>query len=482
LKHQILDFTQVNIEVQNWGANTIEVSAGVSSKSNFKPIDGDNMDETLTDMELFQTLYVFNDPIFKNKLMLEEEYVPTKLISRDKEIKKIGFHLQPIISHSSPVNIMLIGENGLGKTACTKKVVRITQTGLKSISDDYLDMVCINCNGNNDTGVCQIILSHFNIEQNAKGFSIFENMNVIWEHINKEARKHSFYTVLFFFDEIDKLNINNRSRVKDKSTTEMLYQISRANALELIKAPNCRVGIITATNQPLFMKTIPKHITSSAAFSPIFFVPYTKEDLNNIMMARMDAFRKDVLDPKLLEYVAEEVADRYGGDARRAIKTIRIAGEIALEAKQKTITMENIIEAENHIYKVELANWVESKGKHDKYVLIAAYLAKKHMKDDPSMSDVYSAYECICKILDLKASTYETATTYINNLYDRRLLDIRKGDTGNTKAVILSEDINKSIDAIYEGDIRDKIEAAELDVLVTINERKRYKNKRKTSR
>ena len=67
------------------------------------------------------------------------------------------------------------------------------------------------------------------------------------------------------------------------------------------------------------------------------------------MIDRIDAFKPGVLDEQLVHYVAKDIADRYRGDARRAIDTLKEAGKIAFDLGDNKIEIKHVLDAEERI-------------------------------------------------------------------------------------------------------------------------------------
>jgi cell division control protein 6 len=422
-----------------------------------------------------------NDKIFRDRTILEKFYIPAEIVSRDAQIKELSGCFQPIVSHSSPINAFLDGSNGTGKTICTRFVGKFMQEGLKTISEDVIDLIEINCDGINDTEVCRIIANQIGLKHDPKGYSVEESMNKIWAFINEKALSSSFYTVIFFFDEIDKFNPHKRKGNDGNNySLEILYRISRAIDLKLVKVPNCRVGIFAASNDPDFLaKKLPPHIATSVGFNEVFFPKYNKVDLIKIMMDRIDAFQPRVIEPSLIEYIATEVADKHKGDARRALDTLLGAGKYAFDKDYNKITMECIEYAEKIINSSDLEKFINDCGKHDKYLLAAIYLVTSYIPE-PTMPVVYTGYEWLCKILKIKPVSYGHASRNISTMVKTRLVDSSKGDWGNSRILSLGKEVQENIHVAYDEEIEKRVNEVALDLPIMLKEK--FGNKFKNSK
>ena len=71
-------------------------------------------------MGLFE---VVEDKIFAKRIALSPEYVPDKLISREKQLKQVASLFAPALKGDKPHNAFIYGKTGVGKTAITKYVL-----------------------------------------------------------------------------------------------------------------------------------------------------------------------------------------------------------------------------------------------------------------------------------------------------------------------------------------------------------------------
>jgi len=71
-------------------------------------------------MGLFQP----DTDIFQERDVLREDYQPEEIVGRDEELQQYISALQPVINGDQPANIFLYGKAGVGKTACTRYLLR----------------------------------------------------------------------------------------------------------------------------------------------------------------------------------------------------------------------------------------------------------------------------------------------------------------------------------------------------------------------
>jgi cell division control protein 6 len=447
-------------------------------------LNNDKMKAILDDYSL---LFENQSPIFNIDDKLSKSYIPDRIIARDKEILEIAANLKPILRHSSPINMFIWGGSGVGKTITINHVLKTLSIGSKLNNKNIvIDFIKINCSiSKTDTAVCLQILSYFSSVYKPsvkkghliRGQSIDYYLNQIWDLIRERASKCETYAFILFFDEIDKYN-DNKKRLKDeKAQITLLYDFTRAHENRRIDANNCYIGIIAASNKMEFLTTLETSVTSSAGFDYMQFPDYNEDNLFLILMDRIDAFKPGVISEELIKYVSKDVAERYNGDARKALDILKIAGKIAEDNHQNTISLENIIEADKHIGVLATGEMIRNFSDHDKFLLLAIYLCEKYSVTSTT-GLVYKIYSEICRILKAKATSLGHNSRRITELYEKQILDLEKGNKGNTRIVKLRTTITNNIDDIYTPELKILIENQISDIEIIVNKGSKRKNEK----
>ena len=61
-------------------------------------------------------------PLFKDKIVLQANYTPEKILHRDEQIEQVASILAPSLRMEKPSNIFIYGKTGSGKTCVVKYV------------------------------------------------------------------------------------------------------------------------------------------------------------------------------------------------------------------------------------------------------------------------------------------------------------------------------------------------------------------------
>jgi len=428
-------------------------------------------------------VFKLKNNIFKNRNLLTDSYIPPDIIGRDIQIADMGSNLQPILDNpiSDPINMFIHGENGTGKTICTNYVVQMLNEGITALGLDItIDLIKLNCAvEKTDTDILSAMLSQFGIKGSPLGYSSTAVMQWIWDTINEKAKTVDSYAVLFFFDEIDKLNANRKKFLKsDKAQLDLVYQIIRAIEYGLLHQPNCKIGIIAASNKPQFLDSIERSINSSVAFYRVKFPNYNENELYSILMDRIEAFQPEAMLPDLIRYVARDVAERYRGDARRAMKTLSYAGKFALDDGSNAIYLKHIIAAEQKITHEINEEALSDYSKHDKFLFVAIDIAHRYTSE-PNTGLIIALYESICKIVGETPVSDRQVTRNLSSLADDGVIDFRKGNKGNTRIFSLSTSVQQSMGVLYTEDLKNGIEKSIIDIEIIIGHKVKQKKNAK---
>src|SRR5659263_119651 len=161
---------------------------------------------------------IFDDnhaSIFKDEYPLSPKFIPARLVARDEQIEKIKTALKPIVRRGEPINTIIHGKTGTGKTVVVKFVVKQLLEKLDIIDDT--NVIPIHINSKNDTSATQILYTIIKtLDSNRtvpkRGIELGWYYREIWELMNSKN-----VSILLIIDEIDKLK-----------NDDILYTFSRA--------------------------------------------------------------------------------------------------------------------------------------------------------------------------------------------------------------------------------------------------------------
>lgn len=266
----------------------------------------------------------YQDPIFRYKEVLSPDYIPDHLPNRMDEIKAVSQLIYEFLQ-GRVTHVFISGPPGTGKTASVKFI-------FKSLREDTDALTCyVNCfNKNTRMAVLYSMFLDFFREKrptrrmpSRRGIAYDELLDSFCEEVRKSGTK-----VVVCLDEIDQLR-----------ESRLIYDLTRT---ELGHSP---FQIIAISNNPLVFKDWdPRTRSSLYPLEEIHFRPYTKEEMKEIIQARVEAaFQEGVVTREAVEYLAEYTAERKG-DVRIARETLLRAGELARKSGDEKVTLRHIKE------------------------------------------------------------------------------------------------------------------------------------------
>ncbi len=289
------------------------------------------------------------DPIFKHKEVLSPDYLPDHMPNRMNEIKTISQIIYESLEGKA-THILISGPPGTGKTASIKFI-------FKSLKEDTDALACyVNCfNKNTRMGALYSMFLDFFKEKrptrkmpSRRGIAYDELLDSFRQEIEKSKTK-----VVVCLDEVDQLE-----------ETELIYDLTRA------RWDHGRIQIIAISNNPFIFKDLdPRTKSRLYPLREISFNPYTKEQMREIVKARVEgAFHEDVVDKEAVDYLAEFTAQKKG-DVRVARETLLRAGERARKLGESKVGVKHIREMLNRTRHTKAISTINELTKRERFIL-----------------------------------------------------------------------------------------------------------------
>ena len=424
----------------------------------------------------FQTLFKKNSRILQRESLLSLNFFPDIVVARDNQMHTIAQNLSSILNNGDPANMYIWGDTGVGKTITIKHVLKILTDGIKEDGQDILiDIVMLNCTViKSEITACIEILTQLTKVTIKTGLLFYNYMNDIWSVIEKKASEHAFYTLILVFDEIDSFVEPN----------DILYQFSRALAQQSILANNVAIEIIAVSNKKDFLhKRLDDKVLSSAAFTFCNFPDYNEEELYEILQLRKGAFVDGAISDDLIQYCAKQVAEKYHGDARRALKIIYASAKRAENENSSIITLEHLISAEQVVNNQVTLEMLQKITLHDRMLILASHLANKvinqtNQKIPAHTGIVLETYRKICYLTGAEPNGDTYMSSRLKALDAQQIIqaNFRKGH-GNTKFIEVANDVELIIDNLFPQDFNNMIVKNYCDIeSIIVNKLKKGSN------
>ena len=365
--------------------------------------------------------------IIKNPNILRHDYIPERILHRDKQQELVAQSLIPLYKKSIPPNLLIYGKPGTGKTLVIKKVlnqiqnrvdknsyqIKIVFTNAKEQSNLYNVLVDLG----RQLGLKPKKTSDDKLWLPNTGLSISEVFNRILFIIGKNK-----INTVFVIDEIDHL-----AKLADRTGKDILYSITRAN----LKLKNGSLSLIGISNDVRFKEKLDPRVISTLSEEEFVFPAYKTNEIKEILEDRVPlAFEENTVTSGALNLCAS-MACREHGDARRAIKLLDVAGKIAELKQDRSITDEHIRLASQRTEIDKESQQLNAFSLHEKLLVIT-------IMKSPNIStgSVYSAYKSLCKLTYQNILTQRRVTQMLNEIELSGLISgkmIHQGIHGNTK-------------------------------------------------
>ena len=365
--------------------------------------------------------------IIKNPNVLRHDYIPNRILHRNKQQELVTQSLIPLYQKSIPPNLLVYGKPGTGKTLVVNKVlkqiqdrvdknsyrIKIAITNAKDQSNLYNVLVDLG----RQLGLKSKKTPNDKLWLPSTGLSISEVFNRILYIIEKNK-----INTVFVIDEIDHL-----AKLVDKTGKDILYSITRAN----LKLKNGSLSLVGISNDVRFKEELDPRVISTLSEEEIVFPAYETNEIKEILEDRVPiAFEENVVSAGALNLCAS-MACRQHGDARRAIKLLNVAAKTAELNQANLITDEHVRLASQRIEVDKESQQLDAFSLHEKLLVIA-------IMKTPNIStgDIYSAYKSLCKIIHQNELTQRRITQMLSEIELSGLISgrmIHQGIHGNTK-------------------------------------------------
>jgi len=278
------------------------------------------------------------DGVFNNIEALKSSYTPSELTYRESQLDKTASVLVSALRGDTPSNILMHGRKGTGKTTTARYVGRELESAGQGIGEPC-EFKYLDC-GEFDT-------QNKVITRLARKFGRSDVPETGWpkDHVYEvllNAIDSHQHVVVLALDEIDKLVKNDGDRV--------LYSLSRINT----DLDNSTVSLIGISDDVQLTRMFDPRIKSSLGEVKVFFQPYSKDELREVLDRRADtAFEDGAVTQDAVALCAEfAVEEREYGDAGYALDLLRAAGEKSESLGARTVLKEDVRRARD-----ELRTW-----------------------------------------------------------------------------------------------------------------------------
>ncbi len=238
--------------------------------------------------------------IIKRPEVLDPDFLPEKVLYRERELKEIEMAITPILRRQRGTNLFIHGKSGIGKTVCVKFVLK----EFNEKTDGF--GLYVNC----WTHPTKYFIFLEFADQLGLSFTLGKSAEHVLAQIKRKIKKSP---VVFVCDEIDKAK-----------NLEFLYQLYET-------FPNS--SLILVSNNKDFLELDPR-ISSRLLLHELEFKGYTLEQVREIIEERAKhALKKGMYEKSALRAIAQLAYAKQ--DIRFGILLLKEAALMAEKLEKK---------------------------------------------------------------------------------------------------------------------------------------------------
>ncbi|GAB7019250.1 ORC1-type DNA replication protein [Halostagnicola sp. A-GB9-2] len=311
----------------------------------------------------------WDESVFRNEHVFEIDYVPETFKHRESQTQSLTYALRPAVRGSRPLNVMVRGPPGTGKTTSIQKL--FDEVGAQT---GDIRTIRVNCQVNSTrySVFSRLFEGTFDYEPPSSGISFKKLFGQIAEKLVEEDR-----VLVVALDDVNYLFYENEA-------SDTLYSLLRAHE----EYPGAKIGVVVVSSDPTLEVIDELDSRVQSVFRPedVYFPVYDQPEIVDILDERVrKGFNEGVITRDTLEYVGELTAD--SGDLRVGIDLLRRAGLTAEMRASRVVEREDVENAYEKSKYVSLSQSLSGLSDTER-----ALLEVIATNDGEQAGDVYEAF------------------------------------------------------------------------------------------
>jgi cell division control protein 6 len=310
----------------------------------------------------------WDESVFRDEHVFEIDYVPETFEHRETQLQNLKYALRPAVRGSRPLNTMVRGPPGTGKTTAVQKLFGELQ------GQGGVRPVHVNCQVDSTRyAVFSRVFEHvFDYEPPSSGISFKKLFGQITDKLVEDDE-----VLVVALDDVNYLFYENEA-------SDALYSLLRAHEAH----SGARVGVVIVSSDLDLdiMEELDGRVQSVFRPEEVYFPVYDEAEIVDILRNRAErGFHEGVIGAPELDRVAELTAET--GDLRVGIDLLRRAGLNAEMRASRTVTVEDVEAAYDKSKYVHLSRSL--RGLSDRERDLVRVIAEH---DGEQAGDVYEAF------------------------------------------------------------------------------------------
>ncbi|MHA1240841.1 MAG: Cdc6/Cdc18 family protein [Promethearchaeota archaeon] len=344
--------------------------------------------------------------LFLQESSLDLNYIPDKLLCRDDAITKLIFIFRRILEESEQlsINCLILGKNGVGKTA----IARFFGRNFRKIADEKGKEIIVeyfNCFYFRSMSkiIRELLPKH--THGSGRGLSNIETLKLILKQLIREERY-----MLLIIDEVHLLSHDD------------IFSFLAIS--ESFGHQNAKISIILISRSKDWMRIETERILSRLN-EKIKLKPYNYEESKQILEYRIElAFKKNVINEETLTFLSKIVYKNRS--LSNGIRLLRQCGLIAEKEGLEHINMDIINTMSREMYPTFRIQIVEQLKDQELLTLFGIVHSLINREESYTLVDnAFEEYNIICETYNVKSHTKKTFRKYIQTLSKMRIISPR---------------------------------------------------------
>jgi cell division control protein 6 len=263
--------------------------------------------------------------VFIDEGVLDINYVPSKLLHRESELRFLNSVFSSIIDapYEMSQRAVIVGGVGSGKTALSQRFGKDleAEAARRRVKAKYIHVNCREVRGSLFMAINRVV-RRLRPNFPDRGFSADELLDTLMRILDEEDTHLD--TLMRILDEEDTqlvLSLDEVDALIEKEGGDALYNLSRVQEARL-EGPR-RLSLICISKDPEAFQGLDRSTLSTLQRNIIKLPEYTAPQLSDILISRTEmAYRPGAISEEILEFIGELAASE-NGDARYGMKSTR---------------------------------------------------------------------------------------------------------------------------------------------------------------
>ena len=335
----------------------------------------------------------WDETVFRDEHVFEIDYVPEVFRHRESQLQTLQYALRPAVRGSRPLNVMVRGPPGTGKTTAVQKLFGELggQPGVRTVR--------VNCQVDSTRYAVfsRVFQEIFEYEPPSSGISFKKLFGQVAERIADDDE-----VLVVALDDVNYLFYEDEA-------SDTLYSLLRAHETHA----GAKVGVIVVSSDLDLdvIEDLDGRVQSVFRPEEAYFSSYDRSEITDILRDRIDVgFREDAVPTPVLDEVSKLTDE--AGDLRVGIDLLRRAGLHAESRASKTVAVEDVEAVYEEAKHVHLSRNLRALSDNER-----ALVETVADRDGDQAGDVYDTFN------DRTGLGYTRYTEIVNKLDKLGLID-----------------------------------------------------------